>query len=110
MNESNILRKLELVVVKYLSLLFLHLPQGKVNIPDGTLQKGQISILLLDDYLPVELKYIQRMSLIQHGLIPPHVVALDVYSRVGCHFILTEYVPLPFCQGMQGFKCASGNS
>jgi hypothetical protein len=109
-NESNIFRKLELVLIhKCFSLLYLHLPQGKVDILDGTLQKGQVPILLLDDYLPVELKDIHRVSLIQHGLIPPHVVALNINSRVGSHLILSKNVSLPFGQRMQGFECASGN-
>ena len=81
MNESDIFRQLELIVVRNcFSLLFLNLPQGKVNILDCTLQEVQISIILLDDYLPVELKHIHRMRLIQHGLIAPHIVALYIYS------------------------------
>lgn len=97
MNESDIFRKLELVLIrKRFSLFFLHLLQGKVDILDSTLQKGQVPILLLDDDLPVELKDIHRVSLIQHGLIPPHVVALNIDSRVRSHLILRENVSLPF--------------
>ena len=97
MNESDIFRKLDHVLIrKCFSLFFLHLPQGRVDILDGTLQEGQVSILLLDDNLPVELQHIERMSLVQHGLIPPHVVALDIYPRVGSDLMLGKDVPLPF--------------
>lgn len=78
--------------------------EAVVDFVDSGLKELKVSIGLIDGHLPIELKDVDGVSLVEDGLKTTDVMTLDPNARMGLKVMFSQSVSLPLGQTVKSLK------